>query len=729
MANYYVRNQETDRLELHFDKATYQALDQSVKKEIKRFFLFSRTAGAWVSKSSLQGAATWSAANIAEKLKLEDQGKKGEKVNEVDLIERRRAKSARLSNATDTFIDWEQYTPSERLNRDHDSVSFFDHDYPKAFRGEIKETIADIQQRLGVTREEDLPDYVKSAIERYAKALSSYYTRYVNNRTYAPSPMVVGPARYPWHKLEKAHQRDGKNFSDLDDAKDRLKNAVNRVQRGAADAKPTPEYLQNRINEAQAEVNRMQRGVDKGQYLDHYQPRLKQSQELLAYWEKQLADAGGLRWSKEKLKNVGATHIQYNGYKYLPIIKVNEKTVTVGRWLTNESTTPYNVPFSKVTGYLVRWEDALMKRPGEKAAKGPKEEKAFKKGDKGLYLTGYSHRPVQLVTITTVGQKFYHVRGNLYGDKLPFAKVVPVATGHQERLAKLLAAAEPKKSQIIHALTHPDDPQRYDLQHFLSHVSHPYREDLLALLKIDLITAGYPEKGGLVAFFTDKYGINKAKKQAKPVKNAARRKAATTKKTAKSGRNTATRKKVAQRSLKTVVAATTVAPLSVVSSPVVASTSKQAKQAKTGEKVKLTAAQKKQIRKEGIETVDAALAKKKTELTAAQVIKLGQRINFLRTHIIIDGQVYQVREDFDTPTTNKRRLAPTEDNLKKWAANPGRYDLIGVDAAGKVDVTVFKKRDRNKVPTKLKVRKIGKGLTKLRTRIGAKAIKSKTKKS
>jgi hypothetical protein len=711
MANYYVRNLETDRLELHFDKATYQALDRAVKGEIKRFFLFSRTAGAWVSKSSLQGAATWSASNIAQKLGLEDQGKTGETVNEVTIIERRREKSARLSQSTGSSIDWEQYTPSERLNRDHDSVSFYDHDYPKAFREELKETIADIKQRLRVSQEEDLPDYVKSAIERYAKALSSYYSRYVSIRTYAPSPMVVGPARYPWHKLNKAHDRDGRNFADLDEAKQRLKDAVNRVQRGAADAKPTPEYLQNRVSQAQADVNKMQRGVDKGQYLSHYEPRLKQSQELLAYWQKQLEDAGGIQWSKEKLQNVGATHIQYNKYKYLPIIKLNDKTVSVGRWLTNESTTPYNVPYSKVTGYLVRWEDALMTRPGDKAAKGPKApkvEKAFKKGDKALYMTGYSHRPVQLVTIKTVGQKFYHVVGNLYGDKLPFEKVVPVTTGYQERLAKMLAGAESYKKEIIDSLTYPDDTSKYDLKHFMNYGTHPYREDLLSLMRLDLVAAGYPEKGGLVAFFKDKYGIDKPKKKAKPAKNAARRKSATVKKVGKKTRTMATAKKAAQRSLKTVVA---------VPSPVATKPApKTKKSADKGEKVKLTAAQKKQIRQEGIEVVDQALATKKKELTATQVIKIGKRINFLRTHLVIDGQVYQVREDFDSPVTNKRRLAPTEENLKKWAANPGRYDLIGVDAAGKTDVTVFRKRDKNKVPTKLKVRSIRKGLTKLQSR-------------
>ncbi|MBO0951214.1 hypothetical protein [Fibrella forsythiae] len=55
----------------------------------------------------------------------------------------------------------------------------------------------------------------------------------------------------------------------------------------------------------------------------------------------------------------------------------------------------------------------------------------------------------------------------------------------------------------------------------------------------------------------------------------------------------------------------------------------------------------------------------------------------------------------DAKTTNKRRLAPTEKNLKQWAKNPGDTDLIGVDAAGRKDATVGVKRaKKSESPTR-----------------------------
>jgi len=47
----YIMNMETQKLELHFEKADYMALSEELKKEIKSNFLFSRKAGAWISRT------------------------------------------------------------------------------------------------------------------------------------------------------------------------------------------------------------------------------------------------------------------------------------------------------------------------------------------------------------------------------------------------------------------------------------------------------------------------------------------------------------------------------------------------------------------------------------------------------------------------------------------------------------------------------------------------------
>ena len=49
-SNYYIQNLETGKLELHFDKEAYIALDEATKKKIKSSFLWGRKSGCWISR-------------------------------------------------------------------------------------------------------------------------------------------------------------------------------------------------------------------------------------------------------------------------------------------------------------------------------------------------------------------------------------------------------------------------------------------------------------------------------------------------------------------------------------------------------------------------------------------------------------------------------------------------------------------------------------------------------
>lgn len=89
MKNYYITNKETNKIELHFDKAAYMALDEETKKEIKSACLFSRGGGCWVSRGFV---GSWSAINakkIAEKIGLENAGAEGERLSFAEQMERK----------------------------------------------------------------------------------------------------------------------------------------------------------------------------------------------------------------------------------------------------------------------------------------------------------------------------------------------------------------------------------------------------------------------------------------------------------------------------------------------------------------------------------------------------------------------------------------------------------------------------------------------------------------
>ena len=87
----YVMNMETQKLELHFEKADYMALSEELKKEIKSNFLFSRKAGAWISRAKFPNL--WYAETVAKKIGLTDGGKSGETLTFAEQMERKTKKA------------------------------------------------------------------------------------------------------------------------------------------------------------------------------------------------------------------------------------------------------------------------------------------------------------------------------------------------------------------------------------------------------------------------------------------------------------------------------------------------------------------------------------------------------------------------------------------------------------------------------------------------------------
>ncbi|PMD95504.1 hypothetical protein BWI97_14205 [Siphonobacter sp. BAB-5405] len=81
---------------------------------------------------------------------------------------------------------------------------------------------------------------------------------------------------------------------------------------------------------------------------------------------------------------------------------------------------------------------------------------------------------------------------------------------------------------------------------------------------------------------------------------------------------------------------------------------------------------------------EAAAGKLKSKMSPVAVIKTGRQFN--ETYRSTRSQL------MDNPHTHKKVLAPTAENLKKWAGKPGKYDLVGVDT-GSQNVTIRKKKE------------------------------------
>lgn len=126
MSNYYIRNRETGKLEMHFDKETYMALPDDKKREIKQNFLFSRRSGAWVSRCKFPNLHR--AEELARKLGLENHGVEGKKLS---FEEQQNRKAARAEARAERFDGYSENAEKrgealqKPINDRHGDIAFF----------------------------------------------------------------------------------------------------------------------------------------------------------------------------------------------------------------------------------------------------------------------------------------------------------------------------------------------------------------------------------------------------------------------------------------------------------------------------------------------------------------------------------------------------------------------------------------------------------------------------
>lgn len=98
----YIKNLETGRIELHFERSEYQALTEEQKVELKRHFLWSRSATAWVSRSINN---QWQAIQIANKLGFMDEEKQGERLSFAEQQARKQEKAEHRAERFEQYAE------------------------------------------------------------------------------------------------------------------------------------------------------------------------------------------------------------------------------------------------------------------------------------------------------------------------------------------------------------------------------------------------------------------------------------------------------------------------------------------------------------------------------------------------------------------------------------------------------------------------------------------------
>lgn len=267
----YVLNQETQKIELHFDKSEYLALSAEQKAEIKRFFLWSRYAGAWASRS--KNNHYW-ALKVAEKLGLSDGGKIGERLSYAEELERKAEKAERRADRMETHAENAEKR-AENLqaewNHHRGDIAFLTQPIISGHSG---------SQRFGRQREK--------IFDRYRKGFDEY--------------------------------RKSEYF------KDRAENA--RQTASMAQLK-SPVYLHNRIKECKSTIAKLEKNIvayeerlhriENGEVIkgyngevipaERYETAIQETLEKIeyqidkqAFLENKLDDIGGIQFSKDNIK-------------------------------------------------------------------------------------------------------------------------------------------------------------------------------------------------------------------------------------------------------------------------------------------------------------------------------------------------------------------------------------------------------------------------------------------
>jgi chaperonin cofactor prefoldin len=390
----YIFNLETGKIELHFDKAEYQALTDEQKRLVKSNFLFSRYSSAWVSRAKEPNL--FRARKVAEQLGFTQERREGERLSFAEQVEKQ----------------------AERAER----------------------------------RAERFEGYANNA-ERRAEGLQKELNSYRGDSAFLTQPIIAGHSGSQAFakRRERIYNRYNKGFDEYKKSeyfKDRAATA-----RNAADMKKfkNPIYLDNRIKECKKNIRALEKRIkenennleriENGEIITNYKgepipaevietaidnllERLEAEIDKQGYMENCLDEIGGNRFSKENIKP---------GY----IVKMH-------RWGKCEiiSTGPVNVKYKILEGgaagmvlkdsYAAIVEIIEAKEEKPEAAK---IENPFKEGE---ILCGYSVsgsrilKAYQVVKVTATGVKIQQIKvednkpmpGQFTGEKAKQRKVV-----------------------------------------------------------------------------------------------------------------------------------------------------------------------------------------------------------------------------------------------------------------------------------------------------------------
>ena len=272
----YVFNRETGKIELQFTKSEYQELTTDQKSVLKRFFLWSPTRQAWVSRGTKDH---YFAIRTAQQLGFTDGGQVGERLSFAEKVAREAEKAEQRAQR------YERYAENAERRAEH------------------------LQLEMN---------------EMFERGDNAFFTQ----------PIIRGHAgseRFE-RQRQRIYDRYHKGFEEYRKSEYFREKAETAMKTANMEKYRDRTYLNNRIEECNKEIRDIERRIVKAEetgneeWLQRLLEKMEEQIDKLAFFQNCLDEIGRIQFSKENIKT--GYQVKIRGFWY-KVIKVNQKTVEV----------------------------------------------------------------------------------------------------------------------------------------------------------------------------------------------------------------------------------------------------------------------------------------------------------------------------------------------------------------------------------------------------------------
>lgn len=331
--NYYILNKETGKIELHFDKDTYLALSIDAKSKIKSNYLFSRYAGAWVSRAKWPNTS-W-AEKVAIEIGLSNAGAVGERLSFEDQMNAKQERAERRAERYDNYADNAAargkalQAPIESM---HGDIAFFTQPNINSSAGRA---FTNKRNRMFAAWEKGFDEFKKS----------DYFKDRAETARQTAADCKKQPIDFCQRRIDECNasiRKLGKNLLNYKKSLDQLENG-----------EKVTDFLYRNVTAD--ELNK---------WIDETIERIDAQTDKAAYYQKMIDDQGGIKFNKDNI-NVG------------DIVKVDRRDL-----ITVERKGPKNFIGKSLTGFALSYNYSEIKEVVQ-AQTGEREIKhGFKVGMK-----------------------------------------------------------------------------------------------------------------------------------------------------------------------------------------------------------------------------------------------------------------------------------------------------------------------------------------------------------